>query len=442
VPSPSIAPPAPPRPPRRLRTFDSLLEVPPFRWYLVSMTGNWSALQMQQVVRGFLAYQITGSFAALGGVALANSMPRLFFALSGGVVADRASRRSVMQAGQAFNALLAFAIGALLFAGRLRFEHLVIGAVLQGISNSFTQPARQALIPEIVGLERLTNAFALSVFAMNTTRLAAPALAGVLLAATDAGWVYALMGTLYVLAVVTMFRVPQPRATRASAAEAAAAEPGGGAAATARPRRPDRSGMRAIGDALRYVQRQPVLRMLLIVHVFIGMLSMPYQRLLPGFVDDVLSTSPDQTALRMGALLAATAVGALVGSLVIASLPDRGRGRLLIGSLAVFGLGLAMFSGSTRFWLSMPVALLLGVGQSGRQSLNNILIQTHTTNEYRGRVSSIMQVEDGIESLGVFAVSLVAATLGAQLALGLVSAGLLVLAGTLWFLAPTYRRLE
>ena len=75
------------RPPRRrLRTFDSLIDVPTFRWYLFSMIGNWSALQMQQVVRGFLAYQITGSFAALGGVALANSVPRLVLALSGGVI--------------------------------------------------------------------------------------------------------------------------------------------------------------------------------------------------------------------------------------------------------------------------------------------------------------------------------------------------------------------
>ncbi|MDA0302584.1 MAG: hypothetical protein O2822_08660, partial [Chloroflexi bacterium] len=69
--------------PRRLRTFDSLIDVPAFRWYLLSMTGNWSALQMQQVARGFLAYQLTDSFVALGVVELGNSLPRVVLALFG-----------------------------------------------------------------------------------------------------------------------------------------------------------------------------------------------------------------------------------------------------------------------------------------------------------------------------------------------------------------------
>ena len=134
---------------RRVRTFDSLIEVPAFRWYLLSMTGNWSAMQMQMVVRGFLAYQLTGSYAALGSVELASSVPRVLLAMSGGVVADRASRRVIIQVGQVFNAMLAGVLAGLLFAGLLRFEHLIIAAIVQGVSNSFVMPARQSMIPEI-----------------------------------------------------------------------------------------------------------------------------------------------------------------------------------------------------------------------------------------------------------------------------------------------------
>ncbi len=147
------------------------------------MTGNWSAMQMQQVARSYRAYQITGSFAALGLVELANTWPRLFLSLYGGVVADRASRRVIIQIGQGFNSLNAGVIATLLFTGRLEFWHLIMMSFFQGILNSFVLPARQAMIPEIVGPQRLMNAFALNVFIMNVMRLGAPAIAGAIIAA-------------------------------------------------------------------------------------------------------------------------------------------------------------------------------------------------------------------------------------------------------------------
>src|SRR5688572_12271664 len=115
----SALPDVPPPSTRRFKTFDSLIDVPAFRWYLLSMSGNWSALQMQQVARSYLAYQITGSYAALGIVELANTWPRLFLALYGGVVADRMSRRVIIQVGQGVNAVNAGVIAVLLFTGYL-----------------------------------------------------------------------------------------------------------------------------------------------------------------------------------------------------------------------------------------------------------------------------------------------------------------------------------
>ena len=419
---------------RRVRTFDTVIDVPAFRWYLVSMVGNWSAQSMQQVVRGYLAYQITGSFAALGGVALANSLPRLGLALSGGVVADRMNRRHVMQVGQAFSMLLAAAVAALLFADRLRIEHLIVAAVLQGVSNSFTQPARQSIIPDIVGAHRLTNAIGLNTSARNSMRLFAPALAAVLIAVIGAAWVYVLMTLLYGFAVLATMRVPSiPGRPRAAMDEL------GG---TAGGHRRGRGGMRDIADAFTYLRQQPVLMMLLSVHLFIVVFSTPYQRLLPGFVHEVLSNSPDQTAVRMGLLLTFTGLGAVVGSLAVASLPNRNRGRLLIGSMVVLGIALLAFAVSTSFWLSVGIVIVLGVGQAGRQSLSNILIQTHVSNEYRGRISSIMMMEMGLESLGTFGISIAAEVIGPQWALGGVAAGLLCVALVVTLLVPRYRRLE
>jgi len=166
--------------------------------------------------------------------------------------------------------------------------------------------------------------------------------------------------------------------------------------------------------------------------MFITILSLPYQRLLPGFVAEVLADNPDESATLMGLLLSVTAVGALVGSLLIASLPSRNRGKLLIVSLAVFGVGLLGFAAAEVFWLSAALVLVLGLGQSGRQSLVQILIQSNVSDLYRGRVTSIMLLEDGVESLGIFAIALLAEAIGPQLALAAVAIGLLAMALFLW----------
>ena len=414
---------------RTLRTFDSLIEVRAFRWFVISMTGNWAALQMQQVVRGFLVYHLTGSYTALGSMALANSAPRLVLALYGGVIADRMPKRYIIQVGQLFNAALVLAVGLLLAFDLLRFEHLIVSAILQGISNSFTQPARQAMIPEIVGLERLTNAVALNASGMNTMRLLAPAIGGVLLAFVGFEWVYFLMAGMYLFAVVTMLRVP--------------AEPiAGMELRPSRRAQRSRGGLTDIAEAFRYLRLQPTLSMLLVVHLFIVVFSMPYQRLLPGFVADVLASTEEETALRLGLLLTLTGIGALFGSLVVASIPSRRRGQLLLLGTVVMGASLLAFSVSTVFWASAAIAVALGVGQASRQALSTVLIQSHVSNEYRGRISSVMMMEMGLTSFGTFGFGILASVVGIQVALGAAAVALLIVAAAVFLFVPRYRDLD
>lgn len=428
---------------RRFRTFDSLIDVPAFRWYLLSMSGNWSALQMQQVARGFLAYEITGSFAALGLVELANTWPRLFLALYGGVVADRASRRVIIQVGQAVNALNAGVIALLLFTGAFEFWHLIVMTLVQGVLNSFVLPARQAMIPEIVGPNRLMNAYALNVFVLNVMRLGAPAFAGGLIAflmvrteqniTVSVAAIFLLMALLNVGAVIGMFPIPRTDArTRAAALGEAAEE-----TVEQRPRRRrDAAGLRDIFDAFGYLKANPIIIALMVIHSSTAMLSLPYQRLLPGFVKEALGGTDTNSAALMGLLLAVTAVGALLGSLLIASLPDRNRGKILALSLAVFGITLIAFSASTIFWLSAGIVLVLGIGQSIRQSVANILIQARVEDTYRGRVSAIMLLDDGLESLGIFGIAVAADLVGSQWALGAVGLMLLVYGFVVWAIRP------
>ena len=299
---------APPPPPssRRIKTFDSLIDVPAFRWYLGSMMGNWSAIQMQQVARGYLAYQLTDSFAALGLVELANTWPRLFLALYGGVVADKVSRRVIIQIGQGLVALNAGVIALLLFTGTLEFWHVIMASFVQGILNSFVLPARQAMIPEIVGSNRLMNAFALNVFVLNTMRLFAPAAAGGIIAFLmlrsggdvflSVGTVFALMALLNVWAVTGLFKVPKTSAATRAALRGETANPSRDPAQ--RRRLVERAGLRDMFDGLRYMRRNSILLVLMAIQSTTAMLGIVYQRMLPGFVEEVLGYSKTRARRR------------------------------------------------------------------------------------------------------------------------------------------------
>ena len=139
-----------------LRTFEALGDRS-FRWFMVSMLLQFSSMHMQMVVNPWLVYELTGSYAKLGAIALASAIPGLVLGFPGGVLADRAPKKLLVQGGQAVNALSTLAIALLIWADQITFVHLMIVGGIQGRVWAVMGPARQALVPEIVGSARLTT---------------------------------------------------------------------------------------------------------------------------------------------------------------------------------------------------------------------------------------------------------------------------------------------
>ncbi len=417
---------SPPLPPRKhrlfLRTFDSLGDRA-FRWYFYSMCGWFAAMNMQMVVRGWLVFNLTGSYAALGLVSLANAIPGLLLSLPGGVIADKVMKKHAVQVGQVLNMATAFALAGLMIGGLIEFWHLLLGAVAQGGINAIIMPSRQSMIPEFIEDERLMNAIALNTAAVNVMRLIAPAFGGLMLAITGPGWVYLVIASLYLWSGVTLGPVPgkKPAATVQQTIPGAV-----------------RDGLREIVLGLRYIRGQRVVLLVLSLNLAIVLFSQPYQMLLPGFATDVLDAGPG----RLGILMSATGVGALVGSLLIASMPSRKRGLILMISALVMGAALIAFSVSTWYWVTLPIMLVIGFGQSGRMSLGSVLLQSYTEPTYRGRVMSIYMLEFSLMAFMVFVVGFVANFLGIQLALGVSSAILITIVLGAIILSPRARNLD
>ncbi|TAK75117.1 MAG: MFS transporter [Dehalococcoidia bacterium] len=403
-----------------LRRFESLSN----RYFRLLFIGNlaqFGSMQMQQLVRGVLVFQLTGSFAALGLVSMANAIPGLVFAPIGGVVADRAPKKTVIQLGQSYNMLNAAVLAVLAGTGLLRIEHLMISAVLQGAVNSVMMPSRQSIISDLVGRERLMNAIGMNTSGQNLMQLAGPALGGLLLALISPAAVFWVMAGLYAAAVTFTVRLPK-RPMFAYEGR--------------RGRR--RGSLSDLVEGVQYVARDPSIRTLILVNFIIVLATQPYQMMLPGFVREVLQKGPAE----QGVLMTLTGVGALAGSFVVASLTERNRGRVLLTVAAMAGVALIAFATSTNYYITMPIMLVVGATQATRMSLGQVLIQSYSEDEFRGRVMSVWFMQFSLVQVGTFVVGILAEVLGPRLAIGGLAAGMLVALAIVTAFVPRMRTLQ
>ena len=406
---------------RNLRTFSSFKN-PVYRIYYGSLICNMAPQSMQMMARSLLLYRLTGSAAILGLMALATALPMLFLSLYGGVIADRVQKKHVIMYGQIASAAVSLGIALSLTMGYLNTERagswwiLMAASILQGIAWGIMLPSRQAIIREIVSEEDLMNAVSLNTMGMNLLRLLAPALTGFLIDAFDFKAVYYAMTGLYCAAVVFIAFMPRTSTI---------AVRGGGALAD-------------IKEGFQYVWQKTHILLVLAFTLVAVLLSMPYMLLLPIFTEDILKVG----AAGMGVLMSVSGVGAIAGSLVLASLPNKKRGLMLLASALLLGVPLTGFSFSSSWSLSLALIVFIGLGQTGRMTLANTLLQYYSDDEHRGRVMSIYMMEFGLTSFGTFGAGLLAEAIGVQWSVGGLALVLIFMAILGLFFLPRLRRLD
>ena len=108
----------------------------------------------------------------------------------------------------------------------------------------------------------------------------------------------------------------------------------------------------------------------------------------------------------------------------------------------MMGVALVGFSASPSIWIGGAFMVVIGVGSAGRQALGNVLLQSYTENAYRGRVMSVFMTQMSVMSLGAFVIGLLSELIGAQWALGGISALLVAVSVTYLVWVPRLRELE
>ncbi|MBI2862111.1 MAG: MFS transporter [Chloroflexi bacterium] len=401
------------------RTF-AALQNPTFVAYWIGILASFVAMQMQQVARGFLAYDLTGSATALGVVMVSWGLPLLLLSPVAGVVTDWVSKRSLLVITMAVMGLTTLVNAILISLGVIQIWHLVVLGVVQGVVFAFSMPVRQAIVPELVGLHHMPNAIALNNAGMNMARIVGPAVAGVLIGVSFVGLagVFYLMAGCYVAASLLLLRLPS-------------SAPG--------VRRGQRGSMGSHFLAgVQYLRQQPALIALLCMAFVPVIFAMPYQALMPAYVAEVLKHGPES----LGALMGANGVGALIGSLFVAyhSNSERKTALQLVAGVA-FGIGLVMFALSHTLSAALAFMLLVGMAGSGYMAINNTLILANTEPAMYGRVMSVYVMTFSLMPISALPMGALADAISVPLTLaiggGVVAASTLAVAA----LYPKYRTL-
>ena len=402
----------------RVHTFDSLRE-PSYRWLWLGMIGSFAGMQMQMLARGWLVVdKLEGSALDLGIVTSSNGVPLLLLSLFGGVISDRFPKRNLLVVTQSANGLIALLVALLIITDLVQIWHMIVAGVLSGTVFAFNMPGRQSLIPELVSREKLSNAVALNSAGMNLNRIIAPGIAGVLVAVIGLGGVYFLIVGCYAFAAFTMLMI----------------RPSG----TSNPVRTT-SILEDLKAGLKYARNDARISSLLLLALVPLLFAHPYQALLPVFAKSILGVESDGLGYLMGAI----GIGAVTGTLVLASLHNfRSRGLLMVSLLIVFGLALVLFAQSGSLYLSMVALFIVGIGSMGYNALNHTLLLTTSSPEMRGRVTSIYMTSFGFMPLGVFPMTAAADAIGPPSALTVGGAGLIAVTLLMALCRPQIRALR
>jgi MFS family permease len=377
---------------------------------------------MQMVTRTLLIYRITGSGAILGLMALANAIPMLILSLYGGALADRMEKRNILIISQVASAAVTLGVALALSFNYLSRDVpgswwiLIVSSIMQGIIMGIMMPSRIAMVPDIVRPEDIMNAVSLNNMGMNVFRIIAPAAAGFIIDAWDFAAVYYVMTALYLFSNVFLFMMPR---TTPSARQGS-------------------STVTEVMEGFRYIRGEALIALVLVFTLACTILGMPFNMLLPMFTEDILMVG----ASGLGILMAVSGIGSIVVSFVLASMPGKKRGIMMLFSGLILSMALMGFSFTTEWYLSLVLAVFIGLGQTGQTAIGFTLMQYYVNPDYRGRVMSFMMLGFGLASLGTVFGGILAETMGIQWSIGGLSIALVIVCLAMLAFSPRLRKLD
>ncbi len=354
---------------------------------------------MQLVAINWHVYLLTKSPFALGMVGLFRGAAIISCSLIGGVVADAMDRKRLMIATQSVMIASAAMLTFVTLAGSKSVWPIYLLTGIASGATAFDIPARQALMPTLIPPKDFPNAVSLGLIVFNVAMIAGPSVAGFLLASHGPAVVYGINAISFVAVIAALLAME----TSGRPTERGNENEG---------EQTNRVSYAALKEGLAFVWRTPIIVQTMTLD-FAATFFASATALLPIFAEEILHVG----ARGLGLLAAAPAVGSVVMALIIARMGGfRKQGKLVIGSIAVYGLATLAFGLSRAFWFSLAMLAITGAADTISTVLRQTIRQLATPNHLRGRMTSINMVFFmGGPQLGEVEAGFVAALIGAPL---------------------------
>jgi|SRR5581483_11147254 len=328
---------------------------PYFAGNVLSASGTW----FQNLAAALLVYRLTHSKLLLGVLGFAQFAPLVVLIPWTGAAADRFNRRRLIVAMNLVSAALAGTLAALAWAGAASTAAVFVVSVGLGTAFAFWQPAASALVPSLVEREDLVTAVALGSMSMNLARAVGPALGGVTVETLGIPAAFAInAASFFALVAGVLLTRPRPRA--------------GGTPRSV-----------SLRESLALFRADPVLLGLVAVSTAVSFSADPINTLAPAFARAF--GRPDTDA---GYLIGIFGAGAVTAALVVSG--RRAGGRLHVAAtLALEGLGLALFAAIPSLWVAAAFLFVGGIGYLASNTAATTTLQLRVADWQRGRVMAI-----------------------------------------------------
>ena len=368
------------------------------------------------VVLGWFVLTLTDSPFLVGLVAAAR-MGLNFLALFAGAVADRVRRQRLLATVEFVVASLGLVMLSLLLSGLLEVWHIFAITLVAGLVRMFQTPAAQSLVADSLTQEQIGNGAALTSMGMNLSTIMGPLLGGVLFQAFGPQGAYSVIVLLYSLSGTFALLVGTTLTTTRLQRE---------------------SVLSMVLQGLKYVKGQQVLWATLLVAVIINLTGWPFHTsLMPIFARDVLGTG----SAGLGMLVSAFGVGALIGSVSLASVRNlRYAGRFLVVAVVAWHVSMVAFSASTSIYPSLAILVITGMAFSSTQVLMLTVLLRTALPEFRGRVMGLRVLAIYAYTFGSISSGAIAGAWGAPWAANINAAMGIALVGILALLTPKLRQ--
>jgi MFS family permease len=330
-----------------------------FAGHAVSVCGTW----MQRVAQDWLVFALTGSGVALGVSAALQFGPVLVLGIWGGSIVDRFDRRRLILATQVIQSVLALVLGAVTVAGVVQLWMVYLLALLLGVVTVVDNPARQALISDLVGPDDYVNAQSLNSTVHNAGRLIGPAFAGVLIASAGVGTAFLVNAASFAAVLVGLLRMDRAAIHPAPV--------------------PDGASPRA-REGLRYLWHHRELRACLLIVGVVGLFGQNFRVVLPLLASDTFGAGAE----AYGYLTAALGLGAVLGALYTASRRTVSPRSMLLWTV-VFGIVNTVAALAPSLWWAYAGMVGVGIANISVNTVGRTLLMMHSDPSMHGRVLAV-----------------------------------------------------